>query len=241
MVFIRSNIREIRGIVTCGLVVLSCFQIHFTEDYVNGNEAQRREHTLRLSPVSRTDVTRSNTIVRNAITRISLQIRSQSCYDTIDVEFWIIVIINLRNRNQWFGKEWHFTVDTCQLQIRPCTESLHCCIFIENHIGTTRTQRSIAMGNVIITIVDDTIEYVSTIILIGSSGGEISQLAQIVIRIISGVHQVALHLTLENILIGQLLHSLHNAKAIEHGVGLAIEFFIEKLTRTIGFKHVGTA
>ena len=83
------------------------------------------------------------------------------------------------------------------------------------------------MSDVVVTIVDDTIIQVSTIVLIGRACCERSQLLQVFVGH-AGHHlnKVTTHLSLEIILVGNSLHGLQHTEGKEYVVqdGDIIEF-----------------
>ena len=95
------------------------------------------------------------------------------------------------------------------------------------------------MGDIVVAVVDDAIVGVGRVVAVGGGGREVSQTAQHTVGILRGLHQVTTHLTLEYILVGNLLHSLKNAIGIEHGVGLLVELRVKHLALTLSIQHVG--
>ena len=122
------------------------------------------------------------------------------------------------------------TILTSELQVGPCTERRDGGIFVADHVASTRGERGITMGQIVITVIDDLVIQVHTIVLVGGISRERCQITQVEGGFVSGRHQVTAHLVLEVILISQLLHSLHDAVSIEDRVSLLVEGRIEQLT-----------
>ena len=207
--------------MACCLIEVTCFKVHLTQDNIHRNKAQLCVYILILVPVSRTDID-IRAIIRNLQARILFKVRCQLRYYTIDVKLRIIAAVNLGNGDKRLSKERNLTIDLSQLEISPGTKRLNGSILIDHHVCTSRKQGRITMCYVIITVVDYTIIYVCTIITIRSVSREIPQLTKIVIRVIGRIHQITLHLSLEDILVCQLLHCLHYTVCEEDGVGLLV-------------------
>ena len=89
------------------------------------------------------------------------------------------------------------------------------------------------MSKIVVTVVDNLIIKVHAVVLVGGIGRERCQRLQVDGCFGCGLHQIATHLVLIVILIGQLLHGLHDAISIEDRVRLLVERSVEQLTLAV--------
>ena len=95
------------------------------------------------------------------------------------------------------------------------------------------------MGNVIVTVVDDTVVQIGTIVLAVCRCREVCQCLQVLVSNAGHhIHQVASHLTLQIVLVGHILQSLENTHGIIHGVDLLPHTWVNDQTVTVGIEHV---
>ena len=148
--------------------------------------------------------------------------------------------IGLADAGDGVGVERHIAIDLGQLQIGPCTDAVGLHILRDCHLARTCEQRGVAMGDEVVAVVDDAIEHVGRVVLVGGCCREVGQLAQVGLGILIDLSKVATHLIDEHILIDGLLHSLENTERVEHRVGLLVELRVEDLAVGVGLKHVLT-
>ena len=221
-------------------VVLVVLQIEIAQDNIDGNHQQTAVHHLRrVAAVRRTNVENVTAEVGSGKARVLLQVGSQFADDTCEVELRIALVLNLRNLRQRLGEEGHLAVVARQLQVSPGADGLDTSILVDDNVGGTSIESGIAMGDIIVTVIDDTVVGIGRIVAVGRRSREVGQTAQHTVSVLRGLHQVATHLTLEHILVSNLLHGLKNAIGIEERVCLLVQCRVEHLMVAVGLEHIG--
>ena len=227
----RSHLGEPCHVVGGSLVVLAGFKIHVAQHHIDGHEEIGREDRGRrhIAEVGRQGIVSVG---------ILLQVGSQAADHAGHVELGEGAVVDVGNLGERLGVEGHLLVGAGELHVGPGAQGLHTHILAHGHIVGTGAEGGVAMGNVVVAVVDDAIVDVGRVVLVRSRGREVGQLAQVVVGVVGGFHQVAPHLALEHVLVGQLLHALKDAEGIVDRVGLLVEGGVEDLTRAVGFEHI---
>ena len=245
----ESRIAQILIVARGSLLILAQFEIDITQHDVEGDEALAGVDelinilTTVVLPVESADGARC--LSEGGHRQLLVAIAGLEAFEHLGLSLKDGIIarhrgvgIDLGNGGDRLGDVRHITVLSGELQIGPCTERGDGGILVAHHIAGTRGQRGVTMGQIIVTVVDDLVIKVHAVVLVGGIGRERSQVAQMQRGLAGRLHQIATQFILEEILVGQLLHSLHDTIGIEHGVGLLVERRIEQLTRTIRLQHV---
>ena len=135
----------------------------------------------------------------------------------------------MRDSGQRFREERHLAIGTRKLQVSPGTERLDGGILTHGNESTSGKKRGVAMGYVVVAVVDDTIVDIGRVVLVGGVGREVCQTTQVVVGKLGCLDKVSAHLAYVHILVGKLLHGLHHTEGKVNGVGLAVKLLVEEL------------
>ena len=225
-----GHLGQVDDVVLGSHVIIPALEIHVAEDDVDGDE-QLAGHKERL-------VGEGVAEVRHGQTAVLLKIGGQTVDDLAQREFRILIVVDLRDLRQRLGVERHTAIDAGQLHVGPGADGLDGSILIAGDVGGTGAERGVAMGDVVVAVVDDTIVDVGRVVAVGRGGREVGQLAQVDVGVVCGVYELTPHLALEDVMVGELLHGLHDAEGIVDRVGLLRQLRVEDLSGAVTLEHV---
>ena len=127
-----------------------------------------------------------------------------------------------------------------QLHVCPCPDGKSLYILRYGHLRTTSHKHGVAVCDVVVAVVDDTVVHVCRVVLVGCCSREVCKLAQVCLCVHVCLGEVTSHLVDEHVLVYCQLNTLQYGKSIEHGVGLLVECRVEDNLFRLGFQNVLT-
>ena len=227
-------------VILGSLLILVSFEEEVGQDEVDGEHGAQRLDALLLGIVGTTGVEHAGidfAVGGHGRAAELHETGSERVADALQV-LGLHLAVGISNTGERVGVEGHGPVVLSQLHVGPCTHGQGLGILGDGHAAATCAQGGVAMGNVVVAVVDDAIVEVGRVEPVGGIGGEVGQTAQVGLRVLVGSHEVASHLARHHILVGHLLQALQNAQRVEHGVGLGVKGWVEDLTVGLGLEHV---